>query len=138
MTRRYLYPRQRQVEVISALYVGGFGFYIWAQDIIGNYAPVSQLRLDHEGQMAFAYLLVASSFFWAVGIRVNGSWWGSPFLRVGAMCINFTAAVFASIQGNWSSATYTYAWVSIFAAIGLMNALRDAKHAWQGERMWTN
>lgn len=25
MTRKYLYPRQRQIEVVSALYVGGLG-----------------------------------------------------------------------------------------------------------------
>ena len=136
MTRKYLYPRQRQIEVISAIYVGGLGVYVGMADAIGGKPPLGWLGLSHNGQLALAEVMVTIAVIWSLGIRINGNWAGSPFLRLGAMLANTAIALFAVWQGHASSASYTYGWVSGFLAVGAFNAAQDCYYAWRERVDW--
>lgn len=132
----YLYPRQRRIEVIGALYAGGLGTYIGLSSAVHGKPPVGWLGLDPFAQTLMAGVLVNLAMIWAVGIKINGSWWCSPCLRLFAMLGFFGFAVFATIKGNGSSATYTYGWVAFFVALGAVNAARDSVKSWQRRRVW--
>lgn len=137
MSAQYLYPRQRQIEVASALYAGGLGLFTGLSDAIGGNPPLGWLGLNRDGQMTLAALLVAVSAVWALGIRINGRWMGSPFLRLAAMMINTSIAGFAVWQGHGSSASYTYGWIAFFLLVGTVNAGRDCHRSLKGARVWT-
>ena len=136
MTERYLYPRQRQIEVCSALYIGGLGVYVGCVDALHGKPPLGWLGLHHHGQLALAEAMVTAAVIWALGIRINGNWWGSPFLRLAAMLFNTGIAAFAVWQGAGSSASYTYGWIMIFLLAGVLNAARDCLNAWKGLQSW--
>ena len=137
MAQHYLYPRQRQIEVISALYVGGLGAFIHLVDMFKGRAPIGWIGLDREGQVALGTVLLLSALMWAFGIKINGSRWWSPFLRLVAMLIDLFICVFATWQGNGTSATYTYGWVTIFLMVGVWNAARDSAKSFEGHQQWT-
>lgn len=135
MTQRFLYPRQRQVEVLSALYAGGFGIYCGAVTTAGRPSPIYWVSDSPVTQGALAGILLFAALIHAAGIRINGAWMGSPFLRLIGMAMHtgVFAIFFAAAPG--SSATYSYAWVMAFAAAGTINAARDCATA-MGWRRW--
>lgn len=136
MTARFLYPRQRQIEVLSALYAGGFGLYCEALTTAGYRSPVYWVSDSLAVQHGVAMALLVAALVHALGIRINGSWRGSPALRALAMASHTAifAVMFAAASG--SSATYSYAWVMVFMAAGTINAARDCATA-MGWRKWS-
>jgi hypothetical protein len=135
MTTRFLYPRQRQIEILSALYAGGFGLYCEAITTAGARSPIYWVSESIAVQHALAVVLLFAALVHALGIRINGAWRGSPVLRTLAMAAHTAvfAGFFAAAPG--SSATYSYAWVMAFAAAGTINAARDSATA-MGWRKW--
>jgi hypothetical protein len=127
--QRFLYPRQRQIEILSALYAGGFGIYCEAITTAGFRSPIYWVSERTEVQHALAVVLLFAALAHALGIRINGAWRGSPVLRALAMAVHtgVFATFFAAAPG--SSATYSYAWVMAFAAAGTINAARDSATA---------
>jgi hypothetical protein len=132
---RFLYPRQRQIEVLSALYAGGFGVYCEAMTTAGRPSPIYWVSDDPVTQHVFALALLFAALVHAFGIRINGAWTGSPFLRVIGMAVH--AAVFCAFftAAPGSSAAYSYAWVMACMAAGTINAARDCASA-VGWRTW--
>ena len=133
--QRFLYPRQRQIEVLAALYAGGFGLYCEAITTAGARSPIYWVSESPAVQHGLALALLVAALIHAIGIRINGSWRGSPVLRALAMASH--TAVFAGLfsAAPGSSATYSYAWVMAFAAAGTINAARDSATA-MGWRTW--
>lgn len=128
----YLYPRQRQIEVLAALYAGGMGVYIGMSEALGIMPPVGWLGLTAAGRVALAEVLVAAAVAHGIGIRVNGAWRCSPCLRLLAMLVMAAVGAFAVYKGGGSSASYTYGWITAFLAIGAGNALRDSMRSLRG------
>jgi len=127
MNHKYLYPRQRQIEVLGALYAGGLGVYTGISTVSGGVAPLAWIG---GNQIGIAEVLVTASMIWALGIRINGAWRFSPFLRLAGMLAHFSMAVSAVIAGAGTSASYTYGWVAALLFIGARNAARDCFTAW--------
>ena len=123
---QFLYPRQRQIEVMAALYAGGLGVYIGMSEALQISPPVRWLGLSAAGQLALAEVLVTAAILHGIGIRVNGAWRCSPCLRLAAMAVLACISMFAVFRGAGSSASYTYGWVTAFLAIGAHNAFLDA------------
>lgn len=136
MTARYLYPRQRVIEMLAAMYAGGLGLYVGLTEALQGVAPLGWLQLSHDGQVVLAQALVTAALVHGLGIRINGAWWCSPFLRLGAMLTFLGVSLFAVWRGMGSSAGYTYGWVTMFLVIGAANAARDSFAAWKGEAGW--
>lgn len=136
MSARFLYPRQRQIEIMAALYAGGFGMYCEAVTTAGARSPIYWVSDSLAVQHALAVVLLFAALIHALGIRINGSWRGSPALRTLAMAAHTAVfgAFFAAAPG--SSATYSYAWVMVFMAAGTINAARDCATA-MGWRKWS-
>lgn len=134
--QRFLYPRQRQIEILAALYAGGFGLYCEAVTTAGARSPVYWVSENPAVQHGVALALLIAALVHALGIRINGSWRGSPVLRALAMASH--TAVFAGLfsAAPGSSATYSYAWVMVFMAAGTINAARDCATA-MGWRKWS-
>jgi hypothetical protein len=127
MTVKFLYPRQRQIEVAGAIYAGGMGVYIGMSLTMFGTSPVSWL--GNNSQLV-AQLLVTAAMVWAIGIRINGAWWFSPFLRLGGMLTHLGVAIWAIIAGAGSSASYTYGWIGALLLIGARNAAQDCIVSW--------
>jgi hypothetical protein len=127
MAHHYLYPRQRQIEVGAAIYALGMGVYVGLFSTIWGMSPLSWMHVD---PIILAELLVTASMVWAVGIRINGAWWGSPFLRLAGMLSHLGVALWAIFAGAGSSASYTYGWVAALLFIGARNAAKDCAAAW--------
>jgi hypothetical protein len=127
MTKRYLYPRQRQIEVGAAIYAGGMGVYVGMCATLFQSSPLGWMEAD---PIWLADILVTAAMLWAVGIRINGAWWGSPFLRLAGMMTHLCVALWAIVAGAGSSASYTYGWVAALLFIGARNAARDCGAAW--------
>lgn len=126
---RFLYPRQRQIEVLSALYAGGFGLYCEVVMAAERPSPIYWVSDNIMTQHALSLALLIASLVHALGIRINGAWRWSPALRTLGMAVHtfVFAAFFAAAPG--SSATYSYAWVMAFMAAGTINAARDCARA---------
>jgi len=123
-----IYPRKRQVEVLGALYAGGMGSYIGFCSTVLHTYPVRWIGLP---QIPLAEVLVTATAIWALGIRINGAWWLSPFLRLFGMVIHLCIALWAVYAGGGTSASYTYAWVTLFLLVGARNAAWDCGVSWR-------
>jgi hypothetical protein len=134
--QRFLYPRQRQIEVLSALYAGGFGIYCEALTTAGLSSPIYWVSDSLAVQHGLAIALLLAALVHAAGIRINGAWRGSPALRAGAMAVHTTVFLVLATAAPGSSAAYSYAWVMAFAAAGTINAARDCALA-MGWRKWS-
>lgn len=132
MAQRYLYPRSRARELQGAIFIGGFGMYVKAIEVFGGGHPLQWLGLTLNQQTMLSASMVISAFVWAAGISINGRWIGSPFLRCAAMLFNFCVAGFAAWQGFGTTAFYTYSWVALFVASGVVNTARDCRAAFKG------
>ena len=134
--QRFLYPRQRQIELLSALYAGGFGLYCEALTTAGARSPVYWVSDSIAVQHALAVVLLLAALVHALGIKINGSWRGSPVLRAIAMAAHTAVFAWLFSAAPGSSATYSYAWVMVFMAAGTINAARDSATA-MGWRKWS-
>jgi hypothetical protein len=135
-TQRFLYPRQRQIELFSALYAGGFGLYCEAVTTAGERSPIYWVSDSLAVQHGIAIALLLAALVHALGIRINGAWRGSPALRVAAMASHTVVFLVLSAAAPGSSAAYSYAWVMAFAAAGTINAARDCATA-MGWEKWS-
>ena len=127
MAVHYLYPRQRQIEVAAAIYAGGMGVYIGLFSTVFGQSPVTWLGTN---SLWIAEILVTAAMIWALGIRINGAWWGSPFLRLIGMLMHSGVAIWAVIAGAGTSASYTYGWIVALLIVGARNAAKDSVTAW--------
>lgn len=134
--QRFLYPRQRQIEILSALYAGGFGLYCEALTTAGERSPIYWVSDNPAVQHGIAVALLVAALTHALGIRINGAWRGSPALRAAAMAVHTLVFMVLSAAAPGSSAAYSYAWVMAFAAAGTINAARDCATA-MGWREWS-
>ena len=136
MATTFLYPTQRRIEVTSALYAGGLGVFIGVQHAVYDRNILHWLPISPAAQLAVGFTLIASAVIWALGVNINGRWFGSPFLRLAAMVINFAIAVFATGAAAGTTASYTYGWAAAFLAIGAFNAGSDCRKSLKGEQLW--
>lgn len=128
----FLYPRQRSIEILAALYAGGLGAYIGFSDAIGGHPPIGWLGLPRDGQIGIALALIGGALLHGLGIRINGRSRFSPLLRLVGLLVHAAVAVFAVVQGAGSSASYTYTWLTVFLLVGAQNAARDCRTALMG------
>lgn len=134
MTRRYLYPQTRRIEVTTALFAGGFGLYALHAQITTGIAVLGWTGWTEAERQTVVWGLVLASLAHGAGIRANGRWgWVSPALRALAMAA--FAAFFAKlvIVGGGTTAAYTYAWITVGTGVGALNATQDLRRAWSGD-----
>lgn len=122
---RYLYPFRRRVEIMAALYAGGFGVWVWALSLTEETRPIQWLGLSHDGQLMLAQALTIAALIHALGIRINGHWQWSPALRLIGMGIHACIFAWIASKGAWSSAAYTYSWISAAMVYGAFSSARD-------------
>jgi hypothetical protein len=138
-THRYLYPRRRQVELISALYALGFGLYVATAALANHSPPIAWLGYSTQAQLGIAQAMCIAAFIHALGIRINGHWRWSPVLRVIGMTTHVCVMGLLTYRGFGTSAGYTYTWITAAMAYGVFSAMRDSIRAWQGESpVWSN
>lgn len=128
----FLYPRQRQVEVLSAIYAGGFGLYIETVLLLHGVSPIGWVTASEPAQHAIAGTMVFAALIHGAGIKINGRWQASPALRLIGMTLHFAAFAVMWLAGAASSATYSYAWVLAFLGLGAINAARDCRTSLRG------
>lgn len=122
---RYLYPFRRRVEILAAIYAGGFGMWVWALSLTESTRPIQWLGLSHEGQLLLAQALALAALTHALGIKINGYWQWSPLLRLIGMGVHACIFSWIALQGAWSSAAYTYTWISLSMFYGAFSSARD-------------
>lgn len=129
MTRVYLYPRARMLEMLAALFAFGFGAHVavilWRGD-----EPLSWAGLALADQSRFAWAVIAASLAHAIGIEANGRLGPiSPALR--ALGLTFQAVLFGwlAFAGIAQTAAYTYGWITLLLGIGAHNAICDLSRA---------
>jgi hypothetical protein len=137
VTPRYLYPRQRQTEVLSALFAGGFGFWCEFVQVSTGASPITWASPDIRVQHSLALALIGAALVHALGIRINGAWRCSPCLRLVGMAVHTGIFMFLWSRGATSSATYVYAWLVAALAAGTVNAAKDSWQSLRGSDEWT-
>lgn len=133
MSRVYLYPMPRRIEILSALFAGGYGLFIGMRHAMDGLPPINWTGFSEAVQVGMAWALMAAAMMHAIGVRVNGRSWLSPFLRLFGMATHAAFFGMLTVLGASSSAGYTYAWVTVALALGVVNAIRDSVDAWNGE-----
>ena len=131
MTRRYLYPGTRRIEIVAALYAAGFGLHALYLKTMWGSAGLSWAGV--ENGLAVARFLVTVSLLHGLAIRVNGrAGILSPLLR--AVCMALFAGFFGGLAAAWTgtSAGYTYSVVAVGMTIGALNAFNDTVTALRG------
>ena len=123
MTQRYLYPVRKQLEMMSALFSGGYGIHVWLLAFQTN--PLRWADLSTGQSLLFGQAMSLAAFVHALGIRINGHWRYSPCLRIFGMMVHATAFLFLSWQGIGSTAGYVYGWGFALALAGAWSAARD-------------
>ena len=127
MAHHYLYPCRKRIEIVAALYATGFGFYIWAALLAGDVNPI--LWVDGATEYHVAEALILSGMLHGIGVFINGKWKYSPLLRLVGMLGHVAVISGFAANGNWSSATYTYACISLVLFYGALGAATDFLHA---------
>jgi hypothetical protein len=128
MTRPYLYPHTRRIEVVMALYAAGFGLHAIYLKIQNGNAGLSWAGVENGWAVATPLLIV--SLLHGLAIRINGRAGPlSPFLR--AACMAAFAGFFFSLStaGAGTSAAYTYSAITLGMAVGAINAAMDTVDA---------
>jgi hypothetical protein len=129
--QRYLYPQRKRLEILSAIFAGGYGVHIWAA---GFHAEPLLWAGLHNGQaLAFGQAMSLAAFIHALGVRINGQWRWSPTLRLAGMSAHTLMFAFLAIKGFWATGFYTYSWVTALLFMGALSALRDTKRALRWE-----
>lgn len=138
MTRQYLYPQTRKIEMTMALFAAGFGMHaLYLKAAFGN-AGLSWAGIESGKDVA--QLLVAASIGHGIGIRANGRLGPiSPFLRAAAMAVFTYFFGMLAFAGTGSSAGFTYAFVALGMCLGARNAAVDLIDALKGlSPRWTH
>lgn len=141
MATQYLYPRSRQFEMLAAIFALGLGLVLW-----GSHGGAVMPILGHWTKDALGLLLVFAAIIHATGIRINGRWRWSPFLRSFGMGIHFLVVGFLTLTlANTALVTYISVCLTLFMLYGFCNTLQDTRRAIQnkkptiyGEPMWSN
>lgn len=129
---KYIYPAQRRIEVIGAMYAAGLGLWAGLGVFWSGVQPLAWTQWPIDRQGTWALFMILSSLIWAMGIRINGAWRCSACLRASGMTGHAILVADAAMHGNWSTATYTYACISVILGLGAVNAIGDARRAWLG------
>lgn len=130
MARQFLYPQRRRFEILSAVYAGGFGVYIWSESFIEN--PIAWTGVDINGALAIGQLMTLAALLHTLGVRINGEWRWSPVLRLAGMTCHALIFAFLAWQGAGTSAAYTYTWGVALLIYGASSAARDTFTAIRG------
>lgn len=131
MTERYLYPQRKRLEILSAVFAGGFGVHIWAASLYSE--PLRWADLHNGQALIFGQVMSMAAFVHALGVRINGEWRWSPALRLVGMAFHTLMFAFLAIKGFWATGFYTYSWVTALLFMGALSALRDTKRALRWE-----
>ena len=125
MATRFLYPHRKRMEIMSAVFAGGFGINIWAA---GLYSEPLRWADLHNGQaLIFGQVMSLAAFVHAVGVRINGEWRWSPSLRLAGMSAHTLMFAFLAVRGVGTTGTYT--WITGLLLMGALSALKDTKRA---------
>ena len=108
--------------------MSSFGF-VWGSgvliDLSTNTNPLLWAGLSVESAEDMAVLMVLSSFIHAVGIRINGRWFLSPFFRVFSMLVYSLVFTYLSSVGAGTTAIWTYGFITALFLLGAINAASD-------------
>ena len=134
----FLTPVRRVIELLMVAYGGGFGLFVWWAYVGGAHAlGWANISPDH-GFMVGKIMLFAALIH-AMGIRINGHWRGSPFLRlagvVAHMIMITTLAVWGIEVVNTAAFTYGFI-VTMFAAVTWF-VLEDCAAALGARASWS-
>lgn len=130
MAMRHLYPSGRFTELMMSGYTTLFGSWIIVS-INKGHPALDWSGLPISSQMTIGLWLTLAGIVHAIGVRVNGLWWGSPIIRsAGMLGAAVAAAHISSLPENpFSSATFTYGFIFFWYVIASMNAIRDTTTA---------
>ena len=127
MATRFLYPHRKRMEIMSAVFAGGFGIHIWAA---GLYSEPLRWADLHNGQaLIFGQAMSLAAFVHALGVRINGEWQWSPALRLIGMIVHVALFAFLAWEGLGTTGGYTYGWITGLLGMGALSALKDTKRA---------
>jgi len=125
--QRYLYPARKRLEILSAVFAGGFGVHIWAA---GFHAEPLMWAGLHNGQaLMFGQAMSLAAFVHALGVRINGAWQWSPALRLVGMAAHVAMFAFLAWKGLGTTGAYTCSWITGLLFMGALSALKDTKRA---------
>ena len=99
--QRYLYPQRKRLEILSAMFAGGYGVHIWAAGFHGE--PLLWAGLHNGQALIFGQIMSMAAFVHALGVRINGHWRWSPALRLLGPVRVHVAADRAAALGNCGS-----------------------------------
>lgn len=131
---RYLYPQRKRMEIISAIFAGGFGVHIWAASFASS--PLAWAGVDTPSALIFGQVMTLAALVHALGVRINGSWRFSPALRLLGMTVHTGLFGYLAWAGIGQTAGYTYAWGCVALMYGAMSALKDTKRALGWDAEW--
>lgn len=127
---RHLSERQRAIEVAAALYAMGFGGFIGSLISLGFPGPLIWTGWTIEVQEDVAFLMCLCGLIHALGVRVNGNWRWSPVMRFVGMTAHLCIIIAIWLHTPlFSTAQYTYAWLTFFLLVGAISAWRDTSLA---------
>lgn len=117
---------RKLVEMIMALYGMYFGFYIVVQTNLGT-APLLWAGFDFEQSLMYGYLVSIAGVVHGAGVRINGRWYYSPWLRLVGMSTHALALAILMIIGiaAGSSAGGTYSFLFVLFVVGVCASVED-------------
>ena len=128
--QRYLYPQRKRLEILSAMFAGGYGVHIWAAGFHGE--PLLWAGLHNGQALIFGQIMSMAAFVHALGVRINGEWRWSPSLRLAGMSAHTLMFAFLAVRGVGTTGAYTYTWITGLLLMGALSALKDTKRALGG------
>lgn len=131
---RYLYPIRKRLEIVSAVFAGGFGVHIWATSLASE--PLAWAGIGDGAALIFGQVMGVAALVHALGVRINGAWRWSPALRLTGMVVHTVLFAFLAWRGLWQTAGYTYGWITIALFYGALSAMKDTKRALGWEPEW--
>lgn len=135
----YLMPIRRIFELTAAVYGFGFGTWVWMGLMAAGSEPLAWAGLDRPAQILVAMGLMAAGVVHGFGVWLNGDWRWSPMPRAAGMTVHcgFMAMLASGHSDPFSTAVYTYAFISLLLFLGLLSAISDCRTAIrQGPGIW--
>ena len=133
---QYLYPVRKRIEIIAAIYAGGFGVFVWAAAFRGE--PLAWAGMHNGTALMFGQVMSLAGFFHALGIRINGHWRWSPALRLAGMTCHAVMLSILAVSGADQTAGYTYGCATVLAMVGAWSAARDTARAMEAGKWARN
>jgi len=124
-------PLRKTAEMFMAVYVIGFSGFVAASHARGVNA-LEWTGMTHLEALQFAWFCLGASAVHAFGIRLNGSFRWSPFIRAAALIALSLAFLDLAWAGAGNTASYTYLWVFFGFFLALRTTVRDCILAWRG------